>query len=133
MESQYLLQRRERMLGIKPPEEKKAVKPIPKKSAKMKNDLKEYNKIKKEMLAEDDRCELRSPVCTGTAQGLQHTKRRGINLLNKKYLLRACNACNGWCEDNPVEAVELGMAKSVHKLDVAIAEYDPEINSIIIK
>lgn len=79
MESTYLIQRRERMLGIKPPEEKKQGRPIPKKSAKMKVDLKEYNKIKKEMLEESNLCELKVPdVCTGTATGLQHVKRREL-------------------------------------------------------
>lgn len=118
MESPYLIQRRQRLLGIIPQEEKKAGKPIAKKSAKMKVDHKEYKKIVKEMFAEDNRCELRTPACTGTAQGLHHTKRRGVNLLNKKYLLRACNACNGFVEADPQYALDNGLSVSVHKIEL---------------
>lgn len=91
-------------------------KPIAKKSEKMKSQEKEYRKIVREMLAEDDSCELRTPECTGQAQGLHHKKKRGSNYLNKKYLARACNACNGWCESHPLEAVEMGLLISNHKI-----------------
>lgn len=91
--------------------------PIDKKSDKLTKQEREYKKIVKEMLATDDRCELKTPVCTGKAEGLHHMKRRGINLLNRKYLKRACNACNSWCEKNPKQALELGMSVLVHKKD----------------
>lgn len=97
---------------------KKAVRrPIKKKSVKRVDQEKEYRKILKEMSAESDDCELRVPgVCTGTMQGLHHQKKRGSNYLNRKYLKRACNACNGWCESHPLEAVEMGL--SISKLKV---------------
>lgn len=88
---------------------------IEKKSDKQEKLDREYKKIVKEMLAVDDRCELGTPVCTKIATGLHHMKRRGVNLLNRKYLKRACNACNGWVEKNPKQALELGMSVLVHK------------------
>ena len=117
MESQYLILRRQRMLGIAPSAEKKPLKSIPKKSTKMKVDLKEYNKIKKEMLAEDDRCELNTPVCLGQATGLHHVKRRGINMLNRKYLKRACDPCNGYLEQFPLYAIEKELSISKHSIN----------------
>lgn len=132
MLSPYQLERRAReCFGEPKPVVKKPSKDIPKRSEKMKDELKEYNKIKKEMLAESDRCELRSPVCTGKAQGLQHLKRRGINLLNRKFLKRACNACQLWSEQNPLESIEKGMSLSVHK--IVIAEFDKQVNATIVQ
>jgi hypothetical protein len=42
-------------------------------------------------------------------------KRRGVNLLNRKYLKRSCNACNGYVEKHPLYAIENGLSVSVHK------------------
>jgi hypothetical protein len=114
-ESEYMRQRRERMLGIKPPEEK-AVKPIAKKSAKRKTEEKEYKKIVAEMLKADKRCELLTPACTKVAQGLHHMKKRGANYLDRKYLKRACNACNVYVEQHPQYALDNGLSLSVHKI-----------------
>lgn len=116
MESKYLLERRERMLGIKTPAEKKTFKSIPKKSTKNKVDIRAYNKIKKEMLSENDRCELNTPDCIHQATGLHHMKRRGSNLLNKKYLLRSCDPCNSYVEKHPQYALDNGLSISVHKV-----------------
>lgn len=117
-DSPYLISRRKReCFGQKPELQKEQPKPIAKKSAKEKVNHREYKKIVKEMLAEDPNCEIKVPdVCTQLAEGLHHMKRRGSNLLNRKYLKRACNACNVWCENNPVESIELGMSLSVHKI-----------------
>lgn len=61
------------------------------------------------MLAENKFCELKSPVCTGTAQGLDHLqKRTEKNLMDKANLKRSCNACNQFKEDNPEWAIENG-------------------------
>lgn len=118
MESKYLIERRQRMLGLGAPEEKKRFKPIPKKSAKMKVNDRELAKIVKEMLAEDDRCAMKVlGVCSGKAVTVQHMKRRGSNMLNKKYLKRSCSPCNLWAESNPVEALAMGIAVSVHKIE----------------
>lgn len=87
---------------------------ISKKSEKQEKLDREYKKIVKEMLGVDDRCELKTPVCIGRATGLHHMKRRGVNLLNRKYLKRSCDPCNGWVEKNPIKAIELGLSKKVH-------------------
>jgi hypothetical protein len=99
------------------PVKKSARKPVKKKSAKRVNDEKEYKKILAEMMAENDNCELKVPgVCTGKMQGGHHMKKRQGNYLKRKYILRACNACNGWAELHPLEAVEMGISLSVHKI-----------------
>jgi hypothetical protein len=121
-ESQYLINRRNIALGIKEsPEKKKPVglkkqtKPIAQHSKKEAARLREYKKIKDEILAESNLCEMHSPVCTKIATGLQHKKRRGVNLLNKKYLIRSCDPCNLYVEQFPLWALEKGLAISVHK------------------
>jgi hypothetical protein len=67
------------------------------------------------MLSENQACELLTPVCTRIAEGLHHMKRRGVNLLNRKYLKRSCNPCNGYVEKHPLYAIENGLSVSVHK------------------
>lgn len=64
------------------------------------------------MLAASPYCEINSPNCTRAAQGLQHMKGRGVNLLNRKFLKRACNACNTYCEEHPQWALDHGHAVS---------------------
>ncbi len=114
--SRYMLERRNRMLGISAPKEETKVKPIAKKSKKLMQAEREYKKIVKEMLAENTLCEMNTPNCTRVATGLQHTKRRGVNLLDRKHLIRSCNPCNLWVELHPKEALEMGIAISVHKI-----------------
>lgn len=87
-------------------------KPINAKSEKLKAQHAEYVKIVKEMLAADPYCELRTPACTQKAQGLHHMKGRGKYLLVRKYLKRACNACNGYVENHPQYALEHGLSVS---------------------
>lgn len=100
------------LIQARTPKDKKAPTPPAEKSSKMKVDLKEYKQIVTEMLAIDIKCELHTPECTGTAQGLHHMKKRGSNLLNRKYLKRACNACNGYVERHPQYAIEKGLSVS---------------------
>lgn len=69
------------------------------------------------MLAESPWCELRTPECTKAADGLHHMKGRGIHLLNRKFLKRACNACNGYVERHPQYAMDHGLSVSRHKKD----------------
>lgn len=105
-----------------------------KKSDTRKDEEKEYKKIVKEMFASSVLCELKVPgVCTKMAEGLHHQAKRGANYLNKKYLKRACNACNRWAEDHPKEAIELGISVSKFEPDVIIAEDDPEVKAIIVQ
>jgi len=88
---------------------------INKKSEKLAKQEREYKKIVKQMLDENNLCEMLTPICTKIAEGLHHMKRRGINLLNRKYLKRSCNACNGYVEKHPRWAIENKLLVSVHK------------------
>lgn len=86
--------------------EKKPV-PVKKVSAKRKVVDKEYKKIVKDLLGKNKRCEVKSPVCTGIAQGLNHKQKRSPkNITKLDNLERACNACNLYIEQNPVWAKE---------------------------
>lgn len=107
--SEYLLARRAKMFGSPQPEIKKVRTVIAKKSAKRKTEDKEYKKIVKEMMAVSDKCELNvEGVCVKRASGLHHKARRGKNYLNKEFLMRACDPCNGWIESFPLEAMKRG-------------------------
>lgn len=89
--------------------EKETPKSIAKVSEKRKEENKEYKKIVVEMMKESKFCEVKSPVCTKIAQGLNHKKKRSPKtLLDKKYLERACNPCNLFIEENQEWAEENG-------------------------
>lgn len=80
---------------------------IKKVSEKRKEVQKEYKKIVKGLMNKSKKCEVRSPVCTGTAQGLNHKQKRSPkNLINLKNLERCCNACNDYIEKHPDWAKE---------------------------
>lgn len=112
-ESLYLIERRNKMLGIAPPKEEKPAKKISIMSVKRMAQQRLYRKIVKEMLEEDPRCEIKAPGCTKIAEGLQHkVKRSSKNLLNRKNLLRSCNHCNLWIEEHPLEAIAMGVSAS---------------------
>jgi hypothetical protein len=112
MTDQYLLERQKQKLGLAVKEEKKK-KPISVMSVKRMAQQRLYRKIVKEMLTENNRCEIKAVGCTGIAQGLQHkVKRSSKNLLNRKNLLRSCNSCNTWIENNPLEAIAMGVSAS---------------------
>lgn len=77
-------------------------KPIPQKSEKRKKEDKEYAAINKKKLAGDAPCKVRSPVCTGKAQGQHHKQKRSPgNLTDEKNLIDCCNPCNGYIEQHP--------------------------------
>lgn len=117
MESEYLLKRREReCFGTATPEAEKPKVKISVMNAKRMAQQRLYRKIVKEMLAENNKCEIKAPGCTGIAQGLQHkVKRSSKNLLDRKNLLRSCNNCNTWIENNPLEAIAMGVSASKFK------------------
>lgn len=90
------------------PKPQKVKNKIPYRSDKRIKDQKVYNKIVNEMISENPDCEIKSPVCIGKAQGLDHTQKRSpSNLLNRKNLKRSCNPCQdfkekfpGWAKEN---------------------------------
>lgn len=70
-------------------------------------------KQNKELRAKVGKCQINSPVCTGKADGTQHKKGRiGKDLTDLKEKIVSCNPCNVWCEEHPLEAKKLGVAKS---------------------
>lgn len=96
-------------------EKKKPFRRIARRSKKLASKERQYVKLVREMLAESPYCELSTPDCTGIAQGLHHMKGRGIHLMNRKYLKRACNGCNGYVERHPQYAMDRGLSVSRHK------------------
>ncbi len=61
----------------------------------------------------DHWCELRIPgVCTGRSQGGHELEKRsaGGAVDDVANLKDACNACNGWVEDHPIEAQAMGFS-----------------------
>ena len=111
----YLEKRRAMKLGLSV-EQPKVKKAINKQSDKRKELQKEYRKIVKEMLKSNPMCEIKEVGCTGKAEGLHHKQKRSEkNLLNKEFLMRACNSCNLWVETHPLEAMDKGYSISKHK------------------
>ena len=55
--------------------------------------------------------------CRGMAEGVHERKKRsqGGSLTDPANLLSACNVCNGWVEDNPLEARRLGLSVHAHE------------------
>lgn len=47
-------------------------------------------------------CQIRSPICTGAAQGIHHRKGKETPalLMDKRYWMAACNHCNVYVEVN---------------------------------
>lgn len=115
MTDRYFQELQNRSLGFSAPKEKKPVK-ISVMNAKRMAQQRLYRKIVKEMLSENPRCEIKAPGCTGIAEGLQHKiKRSPKNLLDRKNLLRSCNSCNTWIENNPLQAIAMGVSVSKFK------------------
>lgn len=103
-----------RVYGIQP-QSKPVSKPIADKSAKRAALDKEYKALVKELLKQNNQCEVKAPGCTKIAQGMHHVqKRTEKNMLDVKNLVRACNHCNGYIEKHPLWALEQGFSKSKH-------------------
>jgi len=91
--------------------------PIKKVSDKRKPLQKEYKKLVKEMLGANNKCEVRSPVCTGIAQGLNHREKRSErNLTERDNVERCCHNCNSYIESHTDWALANGHLKLKHKI-----------------
>lgn len=102
--------------SFEPAKAAKAKMPIPKLSVRRKRELPIYRRIVADVLGKDDRCKIKSPVCTGKAQGLNHTvKRSPANLIEPTNLVAACNACNNFLESNSKWALVNGHTISKFK------------------
>jgi hypothetical protein len=80
---------------------------IKKISDKHKEILKDYKVSKEEFIKEKlsqgiDFCEIKSPVCTHSYQGIHHKKGKSSKELycDKEYFMLSCNACNLYIEEN---------------------------------
>lgn len=101
---------------FEPPREKKARTVLKKVSEKRKVEQKEYVKIVKEKLGENPNCEIKSPVCMGRADGLDHIQKRSPkNFIDRNNLKNACSPCNLYKELNPKWAIENGHSISRFK------------------
>lgn len=89
----------------------KGIRPVSKKREKINR---EYRRIVAEMAAaEDNRCQVRSPECTGVVQGANHIQKRSPgNLIDRDNLEMCCNSCNGYIERFPEWAKQNGHFKS---------------------
>lgn len=116
MESNYIIERRKKMLGLSTETKEKKPARIKPMSKKRQIKQREYRKIVAEMLEKDNRCKVKSPVCTGKAQGLHHkVKRSPANLTDINNLIPCCNACNLFLETDVEWGVENGFVKSKFK------------------
>jgi hypothetical protein len=105
MTDQYLIERQQQKLGLAVKEEKKK-KPISIKSVKRMAEERLYKKQLKEILAENPNCEIKSPGCTKVATGLHHLQKRSPkNYRKRENLIRACNNCNLFVENNPNDPI----------------------------
>ena len=98
------------------PKSEKVKAPILKVSVKRKLINKEYKKIKDSIISTDKGCKIKSPVCTGSAQGLNHIQKRSPkNLIVLNNLVACCNACNSYLETNDAWARKNGHTVSRFK------------------
>ena len=97
----------------------KTIKPVcnlAKASVKRKAVNKVYKKIKDNIISADKGCKIRSPACTGIAQGLNHKQKRSPkNLIVLNNLVACCNACNNYLENNDAWARKNGHTVSRFK------------------
>jgi hypothetical protein len=108
----YLRYRQKLKLEGKPPQEKKRYK-IAQYSKKRQAANSEYAE-KSRPFWKDLPCQIKSPVCTGMAQGVHHRKGKATIklLLDKRYWMRACNQCNSYVESHHEWAARLGFKLS---------------------
>lgn len=79
-------------------------------SKKMEKRLREYRKLKKEVLSHYTFCEM--PYCHRRAFQIHHTKgRSGENLCNTATWMILCSTCHTKIHDNPNWAREKGYLK----------------------
>lgn len=61
-----------------------------------------YTAASKKYREQRKQCRINSPVCTKETQGVHHLKGKATTdlLLDQRYWMPACNACNGYVEDH---------------------------------
>lgn len=71
-----------------------------------------YFLLRTAFLKEHKECEIQSPVCTGKATCVHHTKGRGRFYLVVATWMASCKWCNGYVEKHDAWAREKGFKKS---------------------
>lgn len=93
-------------------------KPLPRQSAKRQREQVIYRQIVADKIKNDPRCTIKSPVCTGIAQGGDHTQKRSpSNFINPDNIKPACNACNLYKELNVQWSIDNGHSISRHAVN----------------
>lgn len=110
--SDYLLHRRAIKLSDPAPKPKKVykIKPFSDKRAKLNR---EYA-VKSRPYWQDQMCAIRSPLCTGAAQGIHHRKGKATPelLMDETWWMPACHFCNSYVENNDAWARKHGFKLS---------------------
>src|SRR5690606_37954194 len=105
MLSEYLLKKRNIMLGIETKPEKEKVTTIPKRSEKMKEQMKGYKKEAKLFMKENPVCQVKD--CKNESDHIHHKAGRiGENLTDKNNWLAVCADHHRRIEDDPLWAKE---------------------------
>jgi hypothetical protein len=112
MESEYLMKRRQVMLGLRDPDLPKRPKPIPQKSEKQKSNDKLYKEKRARFMKEHPFCQAKLRDCTKIATELHHSKGRGEYLLDETTFVALCEKCHRYLEDHPAEAKKLKLSGS---------------------
>lgn len=115
MTDQYLIERRNKMLGLAPAKEEKKYKPIPKRSKSLKAEFRKYVPEMKAFLAkpENEFCKIRMEGCTGKAVCVHHPAGRiGKKLRDQSEWMPSCASCNLQVEIKDLEARQKGFKKS---------------------
>ena len=114
--SQYLLQRRAKMMGQEIAEVAKKPTKIAYLSKKRQKLQPKYRKIVFEMAKKSNECEVKAEGCTGIMSGCHHViKRSETNLIDRSNLKRCCTPCQNYLELNDAWARKNGFVKSKFK------------------
>lgn len=119
-DSKYMLERRNRLLGLSTPKEKEKPTPIAKRSSKMKGEIKKLIPAVKEFLAkpENQECKIKFPGCKVKAVCVHHSAGRiGHKLHDQNDWVSSCAPCNLQVEIDDMKAREKGFKKSKFKVE----------------
>lgn len=89
-------------------------KPIPKRTKKRAKQEREYSKLRKAALPEDEyiQCEAGLKGCAGRATEWHHPEgRQGDKLTDPNNRKLLCHSCHEYITENSKEAIELGLSK----------------------
>jgi hypothetical protein len=104
----YMQYRQQMKNGMSKQEKRKQVKikPVSDKRAALNKKYAEASRP----IWKGQQCQIRSPVCTGKAQGIHHRKGKATAelLMDQRYWMSACNFCNTYVETHDAWARKMG-------------------------